>query len=422
MGRRPSTLNVPACPRPGHADTRVTLGGVYGKPPRQMFKCVGANGSSHRFAGPLPRLLSESGVCAHCDNGVERHQGPVVTPEYQFHLRLAAQALIDVGAGSTYTEAAAKARVMAGKGPYQGLEANGELVAQWVDVFAPVLIAAYAETAWPETVLVDSTNFIITNSFNGQSAQAFAIIGFYGYDAGQTRGRPLGFYAAHEHLAQDYADAIDHLEALPAPHLRGPWQPPTVVLSDGESALLRGLSTHWGAGTSASHGVGGRPFGKRCEWHLRKNANKALTLDGVPGDHSVRERLNRAFQSPGDWAAFKADVAASGLVKAGGFVRRMDKQVTAQTARRAGLPPHHSIAALESSLNKVRGRIEKRAFTFRNQRRMNLLLALMRHHELRLDQHDAYTELLREAAMAAGGRITAQRTGYCTGRAYDLRP
>ena len=27
-----------------------------------------------------------------------------------------------------------------------------------------------------------------------------------------------------------------------------------------------------------------------------------------------------------------------------------------------------------------------------------------------------------EAAIAAGGRITAQRTGYCTGRAYDLRP
>lgn len=94
-------------------------------------------------------------------------------------------------------------------------------------------------------------------------------------------------------------------------------------------------------------------------------------------------------------------MAASGLAKAGGFVRRMDKQVTSQTARRAGLPAHHSIAALESSRNKVRGRIEKRAFTFRNQRRMNLLLALMRHYELRLDQHDAYTELLREAYIAS---------------------
>lgn len=173
-------------------------------------------------------------------------------------------------------------------------------MAQWVDVFAPVLIAAYAETGWPETVLVDSANFIITNSFNGQSAQAFAIIGFYGYDTGQARGRVLGFYAAHEHLAHDYADAIDRIESLPAPHPRGPWQPPTVVLSEGESALLRGPSSHWGAGTSASQSINGRPFGKRCEWHLRKNANKALTLDGVPGDHPVRERLNRAFQSPGD--------------------------------------------------------------------------------------------------------------------------
>jgi len=421
MGRRPSTLNVPVCPRPGHADTRVTLGGVYGKPPRQMFKCVDGNGSSHRFAGPLPRLLAESGVCAHCDNGVERHQGPVVTPEYQFHLRLAAQALIDVGAGATYTEAAAKARVMAGKGPYRGMEANGELVAQWVDVFAPVLVAAYAESAWPETVLVDSTNFIITNTFNGQSAQAFAIMGFYGYDAAQARGRVLGFYAAHEHLAQDYADAIDHIESLPG-RQGGQWQPPTLVMSDGESALLRGMKAHWGTGTSQSHGVGGRPFGKRCEWHLRKNANKALALDGVPGDNWLRQLLNTAFQSPSDWLAFKAGAASTGLPKTAGFVRRMDKQVTAQTDRRAGLPPHHSIAALEASLDKVRGRIEKRAFTFRNQRRMNLLLGLMRHHELRLDQHDAYTELLREAAVASGRRVQSQRTGYCSGRAYDLRP
>ncbi|MFM8515939.1 MAG: hypothetical protein ACKOBJ_06740 [Actinomycetota bacterium] len=122
------------------------------------------------------------------------------------------------------------------------------------------------------------------------------------------------------------------------------------------------------------------------------------------------------------WAAFKTEVASSGLVKARGILKRMDPQVTAQTARRAGLPPYHSIAALEASLNKVRGHIERRAFTFRSQRRINFLLALMRHHELRIDQHDAYTELLREAAMAAGGWVASQKTGYCHGRAYDLRP
>ncbi|MFM8155675.1 MAG: hypothetical protein ACKOAF_06325 [Actinomycetes bacterium] len=73
-------------------------------------------------------------------------------------------------------------------------------------------------------------------------------------------------------------------------------------------------------------------------------------------------------------------------------------------------------------LARVRESVERRALTFRNQRRTNLLLGLMRNHELNLDQFDRYAELLREAALASGGRIRLQRTGYLTGRRYDLRP
>ena len=46
----------------------------------------------------------------------------------------------------------------------------------------------------------------------------------------------------------------------------------------------------------------------------------------------------------------------------------------------------------------------------------------MRNHEIRVDDLDHYTELLREAARASGGRIEFQRRGYCTDRAFDLRP
>jgi hypothetical protein len=253
----------------------VTLGGIYGNPPRQLYKCVDATGRSHRFAGTLPRLLAETSTCAHCDNHIERHQGPVLTEDYQFHLRVAAQALIDVGTGDTYTKAAAKARVAAGRGPYKGLEPNGELVAQWVDVFAPVIVAAYAETSWPETVLIDSTNFIIHNTAMGTSAQAFAVIGAYGYPVSGP-GRLLGLYATHEHLTQDYANTIDYFEALGSTGgSTSPWTPPRMVLTDGESALLAGLRQRWNAGTGKACGTGARPYAKRCEWHLRKNAKKA---------------------------------------------------------------------------------------------------------------------------------------------------
>lgn len=46
----------------------------------------------------------------------------------------------------------------------------------------------------------------------------------------------------------------------------------------------------------------------------------------------------------------------------------------------------------------------------------------MRNHELRVDDLDHYTEVLREAAKQAGGRIAFQRQGYCLRGGYDLRP
>lgn len=53
----------------------------------------------------------------------------------------------------------------------------------------------------------------------------------------------------------------------------------------------------------------------------------------------------------------------------------------------------------------VWGRIERRAFTFRSQRRMTLLLGFMRNHELYHDEQDQYAGLLRQAALTSGGRL-----------------
>ena len=68
---------------------------------------------------------------------------------------------------------------------------------------------------------------------------------------------------------------------------------------------------------------------------------------------------------------------------------------------------------------RVRQQIERRTIAFRNQRRTNLLLGLMRNNEFRVHDLDHCTEILREAERSAGGRIEYQRRGYCTGRAFD---
>lgn len=399
------------------------LGGTYGSPPRQMFKCLGPDGSSHRFAGTLPRLIADGEVCQHCDNEVHRHQGPMLTRGYEFHLRLAAQALLDVGNGLTYTEAAARARATAGRGPYSAAQPNGALVAEWIDVLAPLLVGAHAETSWPETVVVDSTNFIISNVRMGTSKQAFAIVAVYGYPRESAGGQLLGLYATHEHLAESYGEAFAYFESLGNQRLgaSGAWAPPTMLLTDGEWALLNGMTSYWNAGTGPDCGTGGAPYAKRCEWHLRKNAKKALKLAGITSlDHPIQSVLGAAFQSLAGWDAFC--VAAQEFPQIARYTARNDAQVRDQVVRRATLPQHHSSAALETVLERVRQQVERRSFAFRNQRRTNLLLGLMRNHEIRVDDLDHYTELLREAARASGGRIEFQRRGYCTDRAFDLRP
>ena len=93
-----------------------------------------------------------------------------------------------------------------------------------------------------------------------------------------------------------------------------------------------------------------------------------------------------------------------------------------QVARRATVPPHHSSAALETVLERVRQQVERRSFAFRNQRRTNLLLGLIRNHEIRVDDLDHYIEILREGALSADGPIDYQRRDYRTGRDFDLRP
>ena len=85
MGRRPSLLDPPGCPRVGHEDRRVTFAAG------QMFKCLGPDGSSHGFAGTLPPLIADGEVCQRCDNEAHRHQGPLLTRDHEFHLRLAAK-------------------------------------------------------------------------------------------------------------------------------------------------------------------------------------------------------------------------------------------------------------------------------------------------------------------------------------------
>ena len=67
--------------------------------------------------------------------------------------------------------------------------ASGQTVADWLSRYGPVVAAAHAETAWPETVVLDSTRFVDDDARTGARNQLFCVLAAWGYPAGATRGR-----------------------------------------------------------------------------------------------------------------------------------------------------------------------------------------------------------------------------------------
>jgi hypothetical protein len=133
-----------ACPKPEHAGSRVRFDGQYGAEGhrRQRYRCIPVNGDRpHRFIEPLPREESWSDACESCEREVGFHEGPHAARHYQCVARGIAEALVMVGAGSTYRDAALVARERAKRlrvGPdgEPRFSRHGSLVIDWVEVFA----------------------------------------------------------------------------------------------------------------------------------------------------------------------------------------------------------------------------------------------------------------------------------------------
>ena len=184
------------CPRPDYAGSRVRFDGRYGPSGhrRQRYRCVPANGDRpHRFTEPLPREESWSGACEQCERDVHFDEGPHAARSYQFVARGIAEALVVVGAGSTYRDAALVARerakrLRAGSDGEPRFSRHGSLVMDWVEVFAPVVFEPYRPHAWPAegSLLLDDLPFRVRDPDTGRTRVAFRIFAAMGYE----RGRP----------------------------------------------------------------------------------------------------------------------------------------------------------------------------------------------------------------------------------------
>lgn len=141
------TAVSPPARAPRHPRGRDPCGGrasAYGDP-------------SHRFAEELPREEAWHGSREYCERPVSLHEGPPDARRYQFVARRLASALSAVGIGLPYRQPALVARERARRlrtDPDPGdvrFTRHGQLVMDWVEVFAPVAFEPHRPTVWPQT-------------------------------------------------------------------------------------------------------------------------------------------------------------------------------------------------------------------------------------------------------------------------------
>jgi hypothetical protein len=404
-------MEIPQCRVAGHAGGGVVRAGLYGKAPhrRQRWLCRPPNGDApHRFTPVLTRQGEPHAFCEECSTALEPWEGQAGAREYRFAAREVGEALVAVARGSSYKSAAEASRRAADRLPRAAPSRrhwrsrdparDGQLVANWVDVFSDLVCADELPTRWPATVLIDSRGFRITSGERaGRGFYVFAAIGIDTDDEGrQQRGRLWRLEAFARKDQPAWEAFFGALEGAPS-----------MIVSDADKALACAIDTAFQT-TAPEH--------RLCEWHLGRKLRDHLP-DRLLADHAhpVTRALPAAFHSPARWQDLTDAIA---LEHAGGphgpltltvnWLATYGPRIAAQTATR---DPHgpHSTGAVEQHLHELDRRLRDRAGSFTNRARMAKLLALM---TLELNARaDArrWADQLRERLYLAGGRPTNQR-------------
>src|SRR5215218_2146673 len=265
---------VAVCPRPEHGGSRVRFDGRYGQPGhrRQLYRCTPQNGDRpHRFTELLPREEAWHDACEVCEQAV--------------------------GAGATYRQAALVARERARRlriDPATGelrSTRHGQLVMDWVEVFAPVVFEAHRPAAWPATgsLLLDDLPFSVRDPASGRFRIAFRVFCAVGFEHDRPK---LWRSEAFPEPTQANSEAF--LRALEG-------APPRVVC-DNHYGLNRAVRAVFPAAELYL-----------CEWHLRHALERLMDkIHRSEPQHraaidALLPRVEAAFSGLSFWRPFVRD-------------------------------------------------------------------------------------------------------------------
>lgn len=159
-------------------------------------------------------MLLASAECDQCESHLQPFQGPPTPPRFDFTVREAATALVEVAQGTSYSTASYNAWLRGGR--HEELRRQAQLAANWVQTLAPIVTAPLAKKG-PRPSCAMPPNYCYFDAEIDSRAQAFAVLAIWGYEAGESRGRLWALHATHTARDRDRAPLFDR---LPGTHWR----------------------------------------------------------------------------------------------------------------------------------------------------------------------------------------------------------
>lgn len=318
----------------------------------------------------LPRQEAHGSHCADCSSALEPWEGQAGARAYMFHARDVAHGLARVATGSSYRAAAAATRIEAGRnvsGVTGGTRRrrrqrvlDGQLVANWVDVFGPVVTFDHGHSLWPERIAVDCVGFRV----GGPVPRTLYIMVAVGYDA------PA--YQPQVWLMRPYAEKTQDAWESFFEELRGT---PARIVADMDGAIQGAVSACFPRPGSAP------PDYHWSDLHVQRAIENALGPLHAQPDHEIWKLLDRALLGPAAWDRFvraveQEDATATSLPAMTRWLGNRAALIRAQSIRRGDGP--YSTGAVEAVNLKLKNElIGERANRLGNRRRMIKLLDLL---------------------------------------------
>ena len=324
--------------------------------------------------------------------------------------------LTEMGRGASYAGASASVRERAGRFPAgpggSRYTRHGQLAADLVEVFAPVVFEPQAPTRWPAgTLVLDQIPFRVRGTHpNGApkpgGSVAFNVFGALGYDEA-GRGFLWRLEAFHTASGDDW-EAF--LRALPGA--------PKRVVCDAHDGIGVGVRRVFPAADIYY-----------CEWHLREKLRLRLTRAraNTPAELAWR-RLEQACHSDHGWEQFKAAVfrRRPRLDEVRRWIDRWDTTICAQFERRPTETERElgmvvTTGGLETRFQRVQTVLQPRRFALGNRERLNRLLGLLQ-LELNDQAHaPTYSRHIRAWLEERGGYAPRRRAIADTAGTKSLR-